>query len=403
MHTSSQQTRYDIFISYRRDGGFESANLIALKLTNDGYRVFFDLESLRSGKFNEKLHAVIEECSDFVLILPKDGLNRCHNEDDWVRQEIVHAMKSGKNIIPVLLRDFQWPDSAQLPKELQGLNNYNAIAAGSIEHFEASFARLRKFLVSKTVRLSPKWPRWVAIAMLALAALAGGSYLGLRQLALPVCVEQVASMSLKLSKVDGLVMTMNELGKSWREYFEKYTNTPAARRELNADMRERLNYTRKTLLSEQPGKEKLQLNASQHFFLNIRGVNIAELEAFHNAFCNEIFETALKDIDLLERFLNFDEVPKLSLDSSDMNVKSAQFVANAIYYDYMGILSKMPPDSRKTFYDNSPSWRYFSQDKFQIGFELKATEYEHRIKNEMEKLNQLVNEVAFMTTQQVRA
>ena len=43
---------YDIFISYRRDA-FESANLFATRLKALGYRVFFDVESMNPGKFNE--------------------------------------------------------------------------------------------------------------------------------------------------------------------------------------------------------------------------------------------------------------------------------------------------------------------------------------------------------------
>ena len=65
------KTKYDIFISYRRTGGFESANLIAEKLRGMGYSVFFDVESLRSGEFNKQLYNVIEQCKDFVVVLPE--------------------------------------------------------------------------------------------------------------------------------------------------------------------------------------------------------------------------------------------------------------------------------------------------------------------------------------------
>ena len=56
--------KYDIFISYRRDGGDTLAQLIYDRLTDRGYSVFLDIESLRSGKFNEKLFSVIDECRD---------------------------------------------------------------------------------------------------------------------------------------------------------------------------------------------------------------------------------------------------------------------------------------------------------------------------------------------------
>ena len=59
--------KYDVFISYRRTS-YESVNLIATRLKARGYRVFFDLESMRSGPFNKQLYSVIEQCKDFVLV-----------------------------------------------------------------------------------------------------------------------------------------------------------------------------------------------------------------------------------------------------------------------------------------------------------------------------------------------
>ena len=56
---------YDIFISYRRDA-FESANLFATRLKALGYRVFFDVESMNPGKFNEQLLYLISECKDVI-------------------------------------------------------------------------------------------------------------------------------------------------------------------------------------------------------------------------------------------------------------------------------------------------------------------------------------------------
>ena len=83
-----KQPKYDIFISYRRDGGESTAKILRDKLSELGYQVFFDVESLRSGDFNTRLYTVIEECQDFLLVLSPGALDRCRNEDDWVRLEI---------------------------------------------------------------------------------------------------------------------------------------------------------------------------------------------------------------------------------------------------------------------------------------------------------------------------
>ena len=92
---------YDIFISYRRNGGEHTAKIIKDTLTEQGYSVFFDVESLRSGNFNTKLYSVIDECRDFIVILSPDALERCSDPSDWVRREVEYAIEKGKNVIPI--------------------------------------------------------------------------------------------------------------------------------------------------------------------------------------------------------------------------------------------------------------------------------------------------------------
>ena len=75
---------YNVFISYRRDGGYETARLLYEHLKNAGYNPFFDLEELRSGPFNVRLYKIIDECPNFLIVLPKDALKRCENTDDWL-------------------------------------------------------------------------------------------------------------------------------------------------------------------------------------------------------------------------------------------------------------------------------------------------------------------------------
>ena len=115
---------YDVFISYRRSGGEYTAKILRDRLEDMGYRVFFDVESLRSGYFNTKLYSVIDECRDFLLILSPGALDRCANPDDWVRLEVERALAQEKNIIPIMLRGFDFPQ--QLPESLEHLRFYPA-------------------------------------------------------------------------------------------------------------------------------------------------------------------------------------------------------------------------------------------------------------------------------------
>lgn len=144
--------KYSVFISYRRDGGEYTAKMLRDRLDELGYAVFFDVESLRSGDFNTKLYSVIEECTDFILILSPDALNRCQNEDDWVRREVEYALERGKNIVPVMLRGFEFPED--LPPSMEQLRFKNGIQANT-EFFEAFIQKLQIFLRTKP----PFWQR----------------------------------------------------------------------------------------------------------------------------------------------------------------------------------------------------------------------------------------------------
>lgn len=138
--------KFDIFISYRRDGGEVTARILRDSLTERGYNVFFDVESLRSGAFNTKIYSVIDECKDFILILSPNALDRCKNSDDWVRREVEYALEKKKNVIPILLRNFEFPDD--LPVTMQELPYRNGLAA-NLEYYEAFLEKLETFLSSK--------------------------------------------------------------------------------------------------------------------------------------------------------------------------------------------------------------------------------------------------------------
>ena len=138
---------YQIFVSYRRDGGEALACLISERLKNHGFKTFYDVESLRSGKFNEAIFSVINECDDVVVVLPPNGLDRCTNTDDWVRKEIAYALSKNKNIVPVMMRNFEFPEV--LPEDIDEIRNFQGISA-NMEYFDAAFEKLLSLLNSNT-------------------------------------------------------------------------------------------------------------------------------------------------------------------------------------------------------------------------------------------------------------
>jgi len=162
----------DIFISYRRDGGDMTAMYIYQALKERGYNVFYDLEVLRAGKFNDALLENIRACKDFVLILSPHALDRCGDENDWVRKEIAEALRQKKNIIPVMLNGFVFPE--QLPEEIDDVRYQNGLTA-TTEYFMESVNRLcSRYLDSKPRRKgNPALIAAIAVAVAALALAAG--------------------------------------------------------------------------------------------------------------------------------------------------------------------------------------------------------------------------------------
>ena len=128
---------YDVFISYRRDGGDSFAMILKNELKERGLKVFHDVESLRSGDFNKQLYKEIDESRKIVLVLPPNALDRCiNNPNDWVRLEIEHAIGAGKDIIPIMMRGFSFPDN--LPEPLDRLEKFQGLEPRMDHTFQSS-------------------------------------------------------------------------------------------------------------------------------------------------------------------------------------------------------------------------------------------------------------------------
>ena len=92
---------YDIFISYRRDGGKELARPLKSELERRGYRVFLDFDELKDGIFDRRIMEAIDSSPIFMVVLSPHSLDRCANADDWVRREIEYALEHDRHFIPV--------------------------------------------------------------------------------------------------------------------------------------------------------------------------------------------------------------------------------------------------------------------------------------------------------------
>ena len=138
-----KQQKYDIFISYRRKTGADDARLLQQSLKARGYKVFFDYDSLRDGKFDERIYAAIEKAPIFILMLSEGSLDTCDKEDDWVRIEIEHAIKQKRKIIPVAVNPSAWTFPESLPAAImKGIKNEQISELNKEAFFEESIEKI---------------------------------------------------------------------------------------------------------------------------------------------------------------------------------------------------------------------------------------------------------------------
>lgn len=141
----------DIFISYRRKGGSKTAKHLFDLLKHDGYTVSFDVDTLRSGNFDTALLKLIDDCTDFILILNENIFERSvdptfDRRHDWVRNELAYALEKKKNIIPVMLEGFtDFPEN--LPEDIAEIQWKNG-PEYSQYYFDTFYEKLKSMLHS---------------------------------------------------------------------------------------------------------------------------------------------------------------------------------------------------------------------------------------------------------------
>ena len=139
--------KYDVFISYRRNGGSERAELLKLILEKYGYnhsRIFMDTHSIESCNFKQKIKEAICFSKDFLLIITKGCFDSVKEEDYWIF-EIKEALSLGKRIIPIFFDGIESIDSKKLPEELTAISEINGIIYHP-QYADAFYIKLLSFI-----------------------------------------------------------------------------------------------------------------------------------------------------------------------------------------------------------------------------------------------------------------
>ena len=144
-HVSHPIDAYDVFISYRRAHGSESARLIRAELQQFGLHIFLDVDDLHPGHFEEEILQRIANTPNYIVILSSGSLDRCVDKEDRFRQEAAQAIITRRNIIPILMPGFEFPEKQVLPSDIQELRLYQSVTY-SHEFFEAMIGKIKGYL-----------------------------------------------------------------------------------------------------------------------------------------------------------------------------------------------------------------------------------------------------------------
>jgi hypothetical protein len=128
-----------VFINYRREDCPAHAGRLYDRLTSrlGEAQVFMDIDTIELGvDFTERIREAVDSCDVLIALIGDDwltvrdgqGRRRLDDPEDFVRMEIVAALRSQKTrVIPVLVEGARMPRAVDLPDELAGLVRRNAI------------------------------------------------------------------------------------------------------------------------------------------------------------------------------------------------------------------------------------------------------------------------------------
>ncbi len=121
------QVQKTVFISYRRTNPFH-ALAIYQHLDTLGYDVFYDVDSLRGGDWLQAIIENIKARAHFLIILTPSAIERFNEPGDVMRQEIETAIDTQRNIIPLIMEDFDFKQAeTHLTGKLAVLPRYNGL------------------------------------------------------------------------------------------------------------------------------------------------------------------------------------------------------------------------------------------------------------------------------------
>ena len=148
MATQPKPIEHDVYVSYLEPDGTELARFVSAALTERRFHVV-DERRLTGTLPDEERLKLIEQAPDFVLLLTPGCLDSAQGASARLLEEITHAFKTERNIVPVFAPGFDGQSLAQMQADLPSLLKREPVAFNP-DNTTESIARIAHMLASDT-------------------------------------------------------------------------------------------------------------------------------------------------------------------------------------------------------------------------------------------------------------
>lgn len=143
--------KYDVFISYKRDGGSVWAELLRAILEHKYHlKAFLDVKNMKAGEWPAQLDEELRNSGNVIIILFKGIGKKIKSENDIFIQEIEHAKKYNIPIIPFCTLDCDFTSiikSKDIPSVIKNVvSEQHSIVKYNHTNSEETYDLLRKQL-----------------------------------------------------------------------------------------------------------------------------------------------------------------------------------------------------------------------------------------------------------------
>lgn len=175
-----------VFLSYRRSdvGGYAGRLTDALAQRLGAKNVFQDVAAIVPGQdFGAAIDGALDECDAVLAVIGPGwigavdarGDRRLQQDDDYVRRELARALEREATVVPVLVGGTDLPVATELPGDLQGLSQRQAVSLrDETWHLDVD-ALLRSLRGEPTEPTVRGWRRRRSVAAATLVAVAAGA------------------------------------------------------------------------------------------------------------------------------------------------------------------------------------------------------------------------------------